>query len=160
MSATIQDIRVEARSRFRRSFNDDGHDIYMFLFVALAVIPGACFSGILGTPLSPQYLRTAYSLATIAALLGLCLFYPDRRYWHLGVIPGLITGPALIFLPRFYILTVVLPYRDWVWNVELALPILCALMPTWLLWYVPLKYRVIRDIEYELSRSRTHVQTC
>jgi hypothetical protein len=157
MSTTPQEIQAEARSRFHRRFRDNKNNIYMFFFAALAVMPGISFSGILGTPLSPGYLIAAYPLATIVTLLALCLTYPDRKYWYLGIIPGLITGPAMIFLPRFYILTVVLPYRNVACNMEIILPILAAWLPAWVLWYLPLKSKATRDIEEELDRLQKHV---
>ena len=85
------------------------------------------------------------ALSVAGSLLFFCLYYPDRRFWYMGIPSGLFTGPLIS------VVTVLCSaWCGGLGSVGIILAILMAGIPGYLLWYFRLKSVAIRRMERDI----------
>jgi hypothetical protein len=81
------------------------------------------------------------AIAAIGGAVALALYYPDLRYCHLGVIPGLVSGPLVFWCVRAYAHL----RPDHLTKLELVIPVVISAGPGVAIWLRTLQSRVLRD---------------
>lgn len=119
--------------------NTRWQQISLGLFAFLTSIPAIELNGF--GDLLPHKSLAAWAVicALFGALFG-ALYYPDRRWWAVGVLPGALMG--LLSLGAVYYYT---QSRHEVFSAELFLIALIAMLPGMALYYVLMRALALED---------------
>jgi hypothetical protein len=109
------------------------------LFTALTAIPALELNGFGG--IMPQMSLLTWVL--ICALTGaviVAFYFPDRRWWVVGVLPGALM--SVLSMGALYLYT---QHRSEVYSIELVLVALVGMLPGAALYYVLMRALVLDD---------------
>ena len=86
------------------------------------------------------------AISALGGAVAGAIYYPEMKYWYVGVAPGLLSGPSVLLATYLYLLP-----RESVWTIELVIPLLLALLPWGTAYYFALRSLVLREAEKETS---------
>ena len=139
-----EDNSSSAKQIFNQKFKEgDTLSIILTLVgISLTVFPALSITGFFFSFFAQLPFYVIILAATIGSLLFFCFVYPDRKYWYYGIIPGLISGPLVLFATIGYT-----NYKESIFILEFIIPLVIGVLPGWIMWYYPLRRKAIRDLE-------------
>lgn len=145
-------LEQKAKRLFNESFmqNDRTSFSASMIGTLLVVFPALSVTGFWFDSLAEIPLPFLLILSVVGSLCFFCFTYPRRKYWYLGILPGIFTGPLVFWAVIFYT-----SWRNSIWNIELAIPCLIGAAPGLLLWHSSLKRIVVRDLKKRLLQQQT-----
>ncbi|MGI6496835.1 MAG: hypothetical protein ACOX5G_12285 [Kiritimatiellia bacterium] len=139
------DPQGAARALFSESFKNTDRISMVASIIAVGVL-------LLSNPLMFDWIDPLLRilLSTFGGVLAFCLYYRDRRFWYMGILPGIFAGPTLLYASLAYI-SHACSYRD-IYNIEIILVFGFVGLLFWCLWYYPLRFVATWKIRNEFIR--------
>jgi hypothetical protein len=139
--------REVKEAEFERNINMKGEGsglqkVLFVLFMLTSSVPALAMAGFekfrdmvpeLGVPVW-------IAISAAGGGLAMALFYPEFKYWYLGVLPGLVAGPLAMLCTYWYG-----QYREKLYIFEIPLPFLVGILPSVTVYYYTLRWAVLRD---------------
>jgi predicted RND superfamily exporter protein len=123
----------------RLSPNTRWQKVCIGLFTALTGVPALEMNGF-GGILPPLSLLTWVLICAVLGAFIVALYFPDRRWWAVGLLPGALMGVLSMGALYFYT-----QHRSEVYSIELVLVALVGILPGAALYYVLLRALVLDD---------------
>jgi hypothetical protein len=127
--------------------------IGMCLLIFSSVFPAIRFAGFGRGLFDPLLWLSLDSWMAISAIIGAitgAVFYPDFRFFYVGLLPGMCIGPTVLLLCH--------KYAQWregpLFALELTYVFFLGTVPWFILYYLLLRWRVLRGMENEEARNR------
>jgi hypothetical protein len=136
----IEEVKADL---FRNPSSTFGISVLLITFTSL--IPAMVVTGFLGGFLS--FLRemnfsVLIMIAATGGAIGLALFHPKPGYRPLGFIPGVTLGVGIFVCTITYV-----RFREHLFNIELAVPLLVGAAPGFILYYYLVRSKALEDAQ-------------
>jgi hypothetical protein len=117
--------------------------IAIILLMFVTVFPAMALTGF--DQLLPQISLPTWLVisATGGAFAGF-IFYPELKYCYIGAVCGALAGPAALLATVLYLMG-----RKEIVDAEVMVPLLLGVAPVFLLYYMLMRYAVVRAADRE-----------